>query len=58
MTFYYYLRKQSKHRQELVVISSGRSTALDHLEQDHYMDRATEEYLGIFDNKDVGEVEG
>lgn len=43
-TYYYcYLCERSKIKQELPIVSSGRSTALDHLCDDHYMNKATGE---------------
>lgn len=44
MIFYYcYLYKRLRWKQELLVVSSRRTTALDYLCQDHYMNRLTGE---------------
>jgi hypothetical protein len=41
--FYCYLCERQKRKQELMVVSTGRCTALDHLEEDHKMNRITGE---------------
>jgi hypothetical protein len=46
--FYCYIYKRLKHKQELCVVSSGRSTAMDHLVKDHQLDKVTGE---IFSEK-------
>ena len=38
--FYCYLCEKQK-RQELLIVSTGRTTALDHLELDHHMNRTS-----------------
>ena len=37
--FYCYICERSKHKQELCVVSSGRSMAMDHLIKDHQLDK-------------------
>ena len=37
--YYYYLCEQIQRKQELLVVSSGRTTAIDHLVEDHHMDK-------------------
>ena len=39
--YYCYLCERIKRKQELLVVSSGRTTAMDHLVEDHYMDKTT-----------------
>ena len=39
--YYYYICERLKKPQELPIVSSGRSTALTHLVEDHNMDKST-----------------
>ena len=39
--FYCYLCEKQKRQQELLIVSTGRTTALDHLELDHHMNRTS-----------------
>jgi len=41
--YYCYLCERAKAKQELLIVSSGRSSALDHLCEDHYMDKVSGE---------------
>jgi hypothetical protein len=42
--WYCYLCEKQRRRQELPVVGKGNSTALDHLEQAHHIDRVTGDY--------------